>query len=306
VSRGPDLGSCVPLDPPWAWEDTGDGEFVFWAFLEEVCRHHADRPWLIVEESPSSLGPVRFVLPRLAPECGWPDAEAYRKWEEATWGEGAETIVGALSLEQAVDRLPRSPTRPRWADSEHIVALAMRADIHGRSAVDIAAEDGDDQLAGDPVRTIRKQIARGRQLLAEIGVLPWAILDLQTQPDLRHEWWRQPAFAEGLRSWRGDATNLSWRRARELTLPTDPARDAAGLVLRSPWVTTDPRTLPLAQSRLRRSAQEFSGDVEDWLRNLIAFSHQTRECREDLVRRADADGSASELRSIWAASRMAA
>jgi hypothetical protein len=284
------------------WEPAGDGEFVYWAFLEKVCGHHPIRPWLIVEETPSALGPIRFALPRLAPESGWADSEAYDAWEKATWQGTAEPLAAALTLEQAVARLAKSPTRPRWADRERLLTLALRADIAGRSTSDILAEDGEAELAGDPARSLRKQIRRARELLAALGVLPWAVLDLNAHRAVRHEWWRQPAFAEGLLRWRGNATDLSWRAARDSPRASDPAREAASLLRRSLWISTDPRAVALARSRLRRSARMFTGDVEEWLKGLIAFAHQNSDGRTDLVRQADADGSASELRAIWAES----
>jgi hypothetical protein len=297
---GKDLGRSVPLGPPCDWEVGGDGDLVYWAFLDSICTHHPIRPWLIVEEAESAIGPVRFCLPRLAPECRWADRESYEAWERASWEGATEPIAAVLELEEAVAALPDSPTRPRWADRERLLALVLRADIGGRTTSEILAENGEADLAGDPARTLRRQIRRGRDLMAALGVLPWAALDLNADPRLRSDWWRRPGFAEALLRWRADATDLSWRAARGCPPAPDPDRDAASLVRRSLWVGADPRALALARSRLRASARLSGGDVENWLKGLIAYPHQSEECRADLVYRADAEGSAAELRAIWA------
>jgi hypothetical protein len=265
-----------------------------------ICAHHPVRPWLIVEEAESAIGPVRFCLPRVAPEAGFTDRESYEAWERATWEGQTEPLVAAPTLEEAFAALPASPTRPRWADRERLLALVLQADLAGRTTSEILAESGEVDLAGEPARTLRRQIRRGRDLMATLGVLPWAVLDLNADPALRREWWRRPGFAEGLLRWRGDATDLSWRAARERPPTPDPARDAASLARRSLWVSADSRALALARSRLRASARVYGSDVDDWLKTLIAHSHQSEEWRADLVLRADAEGSAAELRAIWA------
>jgi hypothetical protein len=296
---GKDLGGFVPAGHPSAWDRAARDEVVYWAFLDAVCDKPL-RPWLIVREEPSAIGSVRFAVPRLAPEAGWIDSQTYKAWEEAAWRGKAVSIPSAVGIAEGAGKLPRGPTRPRWSDPERLVSVAVRADLFGMSSDKIVSEDGEDSLMGERARGVRYEIQRGRDLLAAIGALPWVAMDKPVRASA--PWWNSKAFGRSLGRSRRDATNLSWRR-REMGPPDDPAREAAGLLLRAPWQPPSAGEAALARGRLKESASDFEGSRQEWLERLIAYPHQTAECRQDLVHRAEEDGSATALINIWSACR---
>lgn len=299
---GKDLCGFVPAGHPRDWVLAGKDEVVYWAFLDEISDKPV-RPWLVVREEGSAIGTIRIVVPRLVPQAGWVDARDYSSWEEAVWhGETAPSIPSVVTIADLAAELPRSPTRPRWSNPERLVSVALRADVLGMSSSEIVEEDEEDALAGERVRGVRKEIERGRRLLAAVGALPWVGMDGPTKV-LSRSWWTTAGFRRSLGCWRHDATNLSWRRGRESGPPDDPAREAAGLVGMAPWRTPSDAAMALARGRLTESASTFDGSLQEWLEQLIAYPHQSKECRQDLVQRAEMDGSASELHAIWTACR---
>lgn len=295
---GTDLARFVPAEDPAEWPRAYGEELLHWKFLDEVSAKTV-RPWLVIEETPSSLGAVRFAVPRLAPEAGWPDRDAYCAWEESTWRGETIPVAAALSVEEAAARLTPSRTRPRWASRERLVSLAVRADFEGKSSAAIVEEDGDSELRGERTRSVRKQTQRAREFLAAVGALPWAAFGDGDLNRCSGPWWTAPQFERGLAAWRSDATDLSWRQGRETGPEPDPVREAASVILRAPWVSPDPGVAVAARAILVASASDFEGSVERWLENLIAYPHQSAECRQDLVMRTDQDGRAAELRAIW-------
>lgn len=298
---GTDLGGLVPAGSPPGWDRRATGEIVHWSFLDAVCDKPV-RPWLVVSEESSSIGPVRFAVPRLVPEAGWIDSRAYRVWEEMTWRGGNSSLPAVVDIAEGAAGLARGRTRPRWSDPARLAGVAIRADLLGMSSAEIVREDGEDSLAGDRARGVRKEIGRGRELLAALGALPWAAVDGPTVV-AAGSWWRTSAFGRSLGLWRRDATNLSWRRARETGPPDDPAREAGGLLLRAPWRPPPSGAAILARGRLQESALGFEGSCQEWLEALIAYPHQSAECRQDLVHRAEENGSATALIGIWSACR---
>jgi hypothetical protein len=48
---------------------------------------------------------------------------------------------------------------------------------------------------------------------------------------------------------------------------------------------------------------DFEGSRQEWLQRLIAYPHQTAERRQDLVHRAERDGSPTVLIDVWSACR---
>jgi hypothetical protein len=279
---------------------TARDEVVYWAFLDAIS-DKPSRPWLIVREQRSSIGPVRFVVPRLVPEAGWVDSRTYAAWEEAAWRGEVVSIPAVVDVADAAAELPRGRTRPRWIDPRRLVSVAVRADLDGMSSTEIVREDGEEHLRGDRARTVRKEIQRGRALLAAVGALPWVAIEAAPKAGSA-PWWETDALGPSLGQWRRDATNLSWRRGREAAPPDDPARVAAGMLQRAPWRAPAPEELALARGRLSESAARFEGSRQEWLEYLVAYPHQTPECRRDLADRAKADGSATELNEIWFAS----
>jgi hypothetical protein len=299
---GTDLGRFVPAENPAEWPRAYGEELLHWKFLDEVSAKPV-RPWLVIEETSSSLGVVRFAVPRLAPEAGWADRDAYCAWEESTWRGETTPIAATLSVDEAAARLPRSRTRPRWASRDRLISLAVRADFEGKSSAAIVEEDGEGELRGERTRSVRRQAQGAREFLAAVGALPWAAFE---DGDLHHcsgPWWRAPQFEQGLAAWRSDGTDLSWRHGRENGPEPDPVREAASVILRAPWVSPDPGVAVAARAILAASASDFEGSIERWLDGLIAYPHQSTECRQDLVRRSDENGSAAELRAIWREAR---
>lgn len=300
-----DLTGLVPSGPPVDWPLKSRGDFVYWAFLDDVSDHPV-RPWLIVEETESAVGTVRFAIPRRAPEADWPDRDAYFAWEEEAWkGETTTSIPELLSVDDAADALPKGRTRPRWANRQRLVSVALRADFQGKSAAAIVKDDGEDCLKGERRRSVHKEIQRAREFLAALGALPWVALNGGAPNERRTDWWKDHRFADELVEWRHDAADLSWRASREMGPIVDPVRDAAQLILRAPWIPPDARTAALARARLTSDAQRFPGACDEWLERLVGHAHQTPECRRDLVQRADRDGSSAALRDIWSESRSA-
>lgn len=293
----------VPDGPPSGWEEAADGDLLYWAFLDQVTDKPV-RPRLVVEEAGSAIGPVRFAVPRLVPEAGWVDARDYRAWEEATWRGEVTRIPAVVTVEEAAARLPRAPTRPRWSEPSRLVSATVRADLRDMTSTEILREDGEEELAGEPARGVRLRIQRGRDLLAAIGALPWVVTEEAGRGGTRGRWWRQAALGPALRRWRSDATNLSWRRPREEgVVEHDPVREAAAFLQRAPWTSPGPREMALARTRVRGSAIAFEGSCAEWLESLLAYPHQSPQTRRDLVRRADEQGAADELRRVWDGSR---
>ena len=299
---GTDLGGFVPGGYPADWDRVARDEVVYWAFLDDVCDKPI-RPWLIVQEESSAIGSVRFVVPRLVPEAGWVDSQTYADWEEAAWRGEVASIPSVVGIAEGAAELPRGRTRPRWSDPERLVSVALRADLLGMSSTEILREDAEESPRGDRARGVRKEIERGRDLLAAVGALPWVAMKEGPTSAASAPWWRTTTFGQTLGRWRHDATNLSWRRAREEGPPDDPAREAASLLLRAPWRPPAQGELAPATGRLRESASRFQGSRQEWLECLIAYPHQSAECRQDLVHRAEQDGSAIELIGIWSSCR---
>ena len=299
---GTDLGGFVPAGQPSDWDWAARDEVVYWAFLDAVC-DKPHRPLLIVQQEDSSIGPVRFAVPRLVPEAGWVDSQTYTAWEEAAWRGEVASIPSVVGITERAAALPRSRTRPRWSDPERLVSVALRADLLGMNSTEILREDSEESLRGDRARGVRKEIERGRDLLTAVGALPWVAMGGRPTRAASAPWWRTTTFGQSLGQWRRDATNLSWRRAREEGPPDDPAREAAGLLLRAPWQAPARGELALARGRLRESASRFQGSRQEWLERLIAYPHQTAECRQDLAHRVEQDGSAIELIGIWSSCR---
>ena len=296
---GKDLGGFVPAGHPCDWDLAGRDEVVYWAFLDAVCDKPL-RPWLVVGEERSAHGTVKFAVPRLAPEAGWIDSHALKEWEEEAWRGEVVSIPSAIGITEGAAKLPPAPTRPRWSDPERLVNVAVRADLSGMSSEKIVSEDGEDSLMGERARGVRYEIQRGRDLLAAMGALPWVAMDKPVRASA--PWWSSEAFGRSLGRWRRDATNLSWRR-QAMGPPDDPAREAAGLLLRAPWRPHSTGEAALARGRLKESASDFEGSRQEWLEHLIAYPHQTAECRQDLVHRAEQDGSATALIDVWSACR---
>ncbi|HEY3836753.1 MAG TPA: hypothetical protein VGL72_09280, partial [Bryobacteraceae bacterium] len=121
---GKDLGGFVPAGHPSDWDRAARDEVVYWAFLDAVC-DKAVRPWLIVREEASAIGSVRFAVPRLTPEAGWIDWQAYEASEEAAWRGEVVSIPSAVGITEGAAKLPRGPTRPRWSDPGRLVSVAV-------------------------------------------------------------------------------------------------------------------------------------------------------------------------------------
>jgi hypothetical protein len=300
---GNDLEGSVPDGRPSQWPDTLFDTVVSWAFLGAIVEHHRVRPWLVLEQRPSGMGPVSFVVPRLVPEAGWHDSLAYRAWLESASRADSTPLPSVLTVAEAAEQLPPSPTRPRWANQERLVNVAVRADLVGRSSAQIVEEDGEANLPSDRARAVRKEIASARAFLATLKALPWAAFDEGRLATHGSHWWTDRRFTEGLALWRADATNLSWRHARESGPATDPVREAATVLMREPWRPGHPLVLTHARGLLDASAREFQGTCQSWLEGFIGSPQQTAECRADLVHRADMNGSTAELRSIWDAAK---
>jgi hypothetical protein len=211
-------------------------------------------------------------------------------------------LPSLLRIDDAAERLPRSPTRPRWQNRQRLLSVAIRADFHNQSAAEIVEEDGEADLLGDRRRGVHKEIQRSREFLAALGALPWAAFD-RGAIGRRDHWCSSSQMADALADWRHDSANLSWREPRERGPVTDPARDAANAILLAPWKRPDERMVALATGRLSVAARSFSGTCDEWLEGLIGYPHQTLECRRDLVERADHDGSGTALRDIWSKAR---
>jgi hypothetical protein len=157
-----DLEGSVPDGRPSQWPDTLFDTVVSWAFLGAIVEHHRVRPWLVLEQRPSGMGPVSFVVPRLVPEAGWHDSLAYRAWLESASRADSTPLPSVLTVAEAAEQLPPSPTRPRWANQERLVNVAVRADLVGRSSAQIVEEDGEANLPSDRARAVRKEIASAR------------------------------------------------------------------------------------------------------------------------------------------------
>jgi hypothetical protein len=69
--------------------------------------------------------------------------------------------------------------------------------------------------------------------------------------------------------------------------------------MREPWRAGDPLALTHARGLLLASAQAFEGSCELWLEGFLGSPGQTAQCRGDLVRLSDINGSTAELRAIW-------
>lgn len=125
----------------------------------------------------------------------------YQAWLESTWREGAVTLPLVLAVAEAAAQLPRGPTRPRWANPDRLVSVAVRRDLRGLSSTEIVAEDHGAELPTDRARA-RKEIASARAFLAELGALPWATLDNGRLPRRGTAWWPT------------SASSPDWRLAR--------------------------------------------------------------------------------------------
>ena len=270
-----------------------------WAFLGPVVEHKAVRPWLIVRQSESAMGTVSFAVPRLAPDSGWADGIDYRLWERATWQGKTTGVADILTVDAAAERLPKGPTKPRWMNRARLTDVALRADFDGRSAARIVTEDGEDGLAADRARSVRKEINNARGFLAALGALPWAAFPQGALPRGRPGWWTDWRFAEGLARWRHDATNLTWRASREPHATPESLRQAGALLRRAQWVEVDPLALAHARGLVLESARTHDGPYETWLEEFAAWPRQTPDCRTDLVARAKADGSTIEHAQLW-------
>jgi hypothetical protein len=299
VALGQDLGRSVPEGCPPDWPEVLFETVVSWAFLAGVVEHHRVRSWLILEQRPSSMGTVSFAVPRLVPGSGWRDSVAYKDWVESAWRGDSTPIPSVLTVAEAAERLPPSPTRPRWANHDRLVSVAVRADFLGRSSAQIVKEDGEADLPSDRTRAVRKEIASAREFLATLGALPWAAFGGERLETRGSPWWTDGRFLEGLALWRGHVADLSWRAVREGGPEIDPVRAAAGLLMREPWSAGDPLALTHARGLLQASAQVFEGTCQSWLEGFIGSPGQTAECRADLVHRANMNGSTAELREIW-------
>jgi hypothetical protein len=297
---GHDLVGFVPDGRPSEWRLALIDGVVSWDFLVGLTEHQKVRPWLVLAHHRSLMGPVGFAVPRLAPESGWEDLEAYQNWRQASWTADYVPLPPVVTVAEAALAIPRSPTRPRWANPERLVDLAIRSDLKGHSSARIVADDGESDLPTDRARGVRKELTSARGFLAAIGALPWAAFDSGPAMTPRRHWWEDARFMTALASWRRDATNLSWRAAQEQGPAADPAREAATTIRRSSWgVATDDVVLAHARGVITASANEFAGTIQQWLESLIGFPGQTPECHADLVYRSDLDGSARELRELW-------
>ncbi len=302
---GHDLKGLVPAGRPSQWPHCLFDTVVSWAFLGGIVEHHAVRPWLVLEQRLSSMGTISFPVPRLVPESGWRDSLDYHAWVKLTWRGDSTPLASVLTVAEAAERLPPSPTRPRWANPERLASVGVRADLLGRSSAQIVKEDGEADLPSDRARAVRKEIANARVFLATLRALPWASFDEGQLAPRGCHWWEEARFTEGLGLWRRDATNLSWRHNREHGPETHTVREAAALLMREPWRPGHPLVLTHARGLVDTSAREFEGTCQSWLEGFIGWPQQIAECRADLVKRADMNGSTAELRSIWNAAKAA-
>lgn len=97
---------------------------------------------------------------------------------------------------------------------------------------------------------------------------------LAVVPYLGH-WWRTSAFGRCLGLWRRDQPQLGDGHGRP-HLRDDPAREAAGLLLRAPWRPPSSGAAILARGRLEESASGFEGSCQEWLEALIAYTPPDR------------------------------
>jgi hypothetical protein len=117
-SPGTNLGSFVPPGHPLERDLTARDEVVYWDFLDDVSIKPS-RPWLIVQEQSSSIGPVKFVVPRLVPKAGWVDSRTYAAWEEAAWRGEVASIPPVVDAADVAAEFPRGRTRPRLSFVRH-------------------------------------------------------------------------------------------------------------------------------------------------------------------------------------------
>jgi hypothetical protein len=313
---GRDLGESVPGATPAAWLLAAVGSVVAWEFVVSHVRGAQQRrfPWLVLERRDTRLEEVLFAVPRLAPEARWVDHGAYQRWEESIWQNTVEPIKEIYDVDELQARtIPRSPTRPRFADTGRLLMVARACDLEGLTTSQVVGRDGmSDAINVDNLaRTVRGERRRGRELLHALGALPWAAFSVGTLPQ---DWWETAAFRNALAEWDSDAYRLWWRASREAGPAVALDREAADLLRRDArlrWcgiedgvvTSADPVMRAAAKGRLIEAARAAKGTLDEWLASLIGFAGQTEECVAELVADADMAGELDELREAWMAAR---